>query len=412
MANLQRGASAPPCYHKYMRILLFSGKGGVGKTSLAAATGVQLARLGYRTLVMSVDPAHSLADSFDLETSLFHEKTGDPYPIADKLAIHEVNIQKEIKRHWREISAYVISVLRTTGISDVEAEELAILPGMEELSAMMWVNQFRREQRYDVIVLDCAPTAESMRFVSMPTTLDWYMKHIFPFQRTVLKAVRPLANRVSPVELPPDSYFANIQNLFGKLEGIDDLLENPRTTSVRLVTNPEKMVLRETQRAFVYFSLHGLTVDGIIVNRVLPEAIKDSFFAEWRESQQRVLAEIDAYFSPVPVKHVPLFTHEVLGAERLQELARALYADDEDPAAVTRTEAPYSFTKRDGHYEVQLQLPFAMKGEVGLFKKGDELVVQIGTLRRHIGLPTSMAALTPAHAKLENKVLTVEMREN
>ncbi|MGA3079151.1 MAG: ArsA family ATPase [Bryobacteraceae bacterium] len=395
-----------------MRILLFSGKGGVGKTSLAAATGVQLARLGYRTLVMSVDPAHSLADSFDLETSLFHEKTGDPYPISDKLAIHEVNIQKEIKRHWREISAYVISVLRTTGISDVEAEELAILPGMEELSAMMWVNQFRREQRYDVIVLDCAPTAESMRFVSMPTTLDWYMKHIFPFQRTVLKAVRPLANRVSPVELPTDSYFANIQDLFGKLDGIGDLLENPRITSVRLVTNPEKMVLRETQRAFVYFSLHGLTVDGIIVNRVLPETIKDSFFAEWRESQQRVLAEIDAYFAPVPVRHVPLFTHEVLGAERLQDLARALYADDEDPAVVTRTEAPYSFTKRDGHFEVQLQLPFAMKGEVGLFKKGDELVVQIGTLRRHIGLPTSMAALTPAHAKLENKVLTVEMREN
>ncbi len=289
-----------------MRILLFSGKGGVGKTSLAAATGVQLAQLGYRTLVMSVDPAHSLADSFDLETSLFHEKTGDPYPISDKLAIHEVNIQKEIKRHWREISAYVISVLRTTGISDVEAEELAILPGMEELSAMMWVNQFRREQRYDVIVLDCAPTAESMRFVSMPTTLDWYMKHIFPFQRTVLKAVRPLANRVSPVELPTDSYFANIQDLFGKLDGIDELLENPRTTSVRLVTNPEKMVLRETQRAFVYFSLHGLTVDGIIVNRVLPEAITDSFFSEWRESQRRVLQEIDAYFAPVPVQHVPL----------------------------------------------------------------------------------------------------------
>ena len=395
-----------------MRILLFSGKGGVGKTSLAAATGLQLAELGHRTLVMSVDPAHSLADSFDLETSLFHNKTGDPYQIYEKLAIHEVNIQREIKRHWREISAYVISVLRTTGISDVEAEELAILPGMEELSAMMYVNQFRREQRYDVIVLDCAPTAESMRFVSMPTTLDWYMKHIFPFQRTVLKAVRPLANRVSPVELPPDTYFGNIQDLFGKLDGIDTLLEDPRITSVRLVTNPEKMVLRETQRAFVYFSLHGLTVDGIIVNRVLPEAITDSFFAEWRESQQRVLAEIDAYFSPVPVRRVPLFTHEVLGAERLQELARALYADDEDPAAVTRTEAPYVFTKRDGHYEVQLQLPFAVKGEVGLFKKGDELVVQIGTLRRHIGLPTSMAALTPAHAKLENKVLTVEMREN
>jgi arsenite/tail-anchored protein-transporting ATPase len=394
-----------------MRILLFSGKGGVGKTSIAAATGLHLSRLGYRTLVMSVDPAHSLADAFDLETGLFQSKTNDPYPINDKLSIHEVNIQKEIKRHWREISTYVVSVLRTTGISDVEAEELAILPGMEELSAMMWVNQFRREQRYDIIVLDCAPTAESMRFVSMPTTLDWYMKHIFPFQRTVLKAVRPLANRVSPVELPTDSYFANIQDLFGKLEGIDELLEDPRITSVRLVTNPEKMVLRETQRAFVYFSLHGLTVDSVIVNRVLPERVTDAFFTEWRESQQRILGEIDAYFSPVPVKRVPLFTHEVLGAERLNELATALYGETEDPAAVTRTEAPYTFAKRNEHYEVRLMLPFAVKGEVGLFKKGDELVVQIGTLRRHIGLPTSMAALSPGRAKLENKVLTVEMRE-
>jgi arsenite-transporting ATPase len=395
-----------------MRILLFSGKGGVGKTSLAAATGLELSRLGYRTLVMSVDPAHSLADAFELETTLFHGKTGDPYPIDQKLAIHEVNIQKEIKRHWREISAYVISVLRTTGINDVEAEELAILPGMEELSALMYVNQFRRENRYDAIVLDCAPTAESMRFVSMPTTLEWYMKHIFPFQRGLLKAVRPLANRVSPVELPTDNYFANIKDLFGRLDGIGELMEDPKVTSVRLVTNPERMVLRETQRAFVYFSLHGLTVDGVIVNRVLPAEVTDQYFQEWRVSQAKVLEEIDRYFAPVPVKRVPLFTHEVLGRERLQELARSLYDGKEDPAAVTRTTAPYTFTKSDqGGYEVQLKLPFAAKGEIGLFKKGDELVVEIGTLRRHIGLPTSMAGLSPGRAKLENKILTVEMKE-
>ena len=395
-----------------MRILLFSGKGGVGKTSLAAATGLELSRLGYRTLVMSVDPAHSLADAFDLEASLFHGKTGDPYPIDERLAIHEVNIQKEIKRHWREISSYVISVLRTTGISDVEAEELAILPGMEELSAMMYVNQFRREERYDVIVLDCAPTAESMRFVSMPTTLEWYMKHIFPFQRGLLKAVRPIAKPFAPFELPTDNYFANIQDLFGKLDGIGDLLEDPRITSVRLVTNPERMVLRETQRAFVYVSLHGLAVDGVIVNRVLPNTVTDAYFKEWRLSQARILEEIEAYFAPVSVKRVPLFTHEVLGPERLNELARALYTEKDDPAAVTRTEAPFTFAKCDGYYEVRLQLPFAVKGEVGLFKKGDELVIEVGTLRRHIGLPTSMAGLSPSRAKLENRVLTVEMKES
>jgi arsenite/tail-anchored protein-transporting ATPase len=393
-----------------MRILLFSGKGGVGKTSLAAATGVRLAELNYRTLVMSIDPAHSLADSFDLGTDLFHAQTSDPLAISDRLSIFELNIQKEIKRHWQEISSYVTSVLRTTGISGVEAEELAILPGMEELSAMMYINEYRREQRYDVIVLDAAPTAESLRFISMPTTLDWYMKHIFPFQRNLLKAVRPIANRVAPFELPTDSYFANIRKLFERLEGVDDLMGDPYTTSVRLVTNPEKMVLRETQRAFVYFSLHGLTVDTVIANRLLPAEVTDSWFSEWHMSQEKLLKEIEEYFAPVPVRRVPLFAHEVLGKQRLQELAEVLY-HDLDPAAVVRTEKPYSFEKTDGIHEIRLLLPFAAKGEVALFKKGDELVIEIGTLRRHIGLPRSMATMVPSRAKLDNHVLRVEMKE-
>jgi len=286
---------------------MFTGKGGVGKTSLAAATGMKLAELGHRTLIMSIDPAHSLADCFDLDNDLFRAQTSDPLAVSEQLSIFELNIQKEIKRHWQEISSYVSAVLRTTGISGVEAEELAILPGMEELSAMMYINQYRRENRYDVIVLDAAPTAESLRFISMPTTLDWYMKHIFPFQRNLLKAVRPIANRVAPFELPTDSYFVNIRELFEKLDGIDEIMGNPQITSVRLVTNPEKMVLRETQRAFVYFSLHGLTVDSIIVNRVLPAEVRDVWFNDWHMSQENVLREIEEYFAPVPVKRVPLF---------------------------------------------------------------------------------------------------------
>ena len=394
-----------------MRILLFSGKGGVGKTSLASATGLHLSKLGYRTLIMSVDPAHSLADSFDIENSLFHGSTGDPFEVSPNLSLHEVNIQVEIKRHWKEISLYLTSVLRTSGLSSVEAEELAILPGMEELSAMMYINQHRRSNAYDVIVLDCAPTAESLRFISMPTTLDWYMKHVFPWQRKILKAVRPLANRVSPVEMPSESYFDNLKSLAGRVEGIAELLEDPQITSVRLVTNAEKMVLKETQRAFVYFSLHGLTVDSILVNRVLPEAVQDIWFQEWRASQAKVLEEIDSYFAPVDIRRVPLFTHEVLGAAGLAEVARNLFREGEDPSAVTRTEPPYTFFKEEGRHEVRLRLPFAVKGDVGLFKKNDELVVQIGTLRRHIGLPVSMAALTPGKARLENQMLTVEMKE-
>ena len=394
-----------------MRILLFSGKGGVGKTSLAAATGVRLAELGYRTLVMSVDPAHSLADSFDLEAGLFDAKTSDPCRIADRLWIHEVNVQKEIKRHWQRIWAYISSLLRTSGLNEVEAEEMAIFPGMEELSALLYVNEWHREKRYDVIVLDCAPTAESLRFVSMPTTLKWYMQHVFPMQRGILKAVRPVANRVAPFELPPDSYFANVKELFGKIEGIDELMENPAITSVRLVTNAEKMVVRETQRAFVYFSLHGLTVDQLLVNRVLPDGVKDGFFREWRAAQERFLKEIESYFEPVPVRRVALFPHEVVGYDRIKALARSLFGRDEDPAAVTRTERPYAFHKRDGRYEVRLQAPFADKGEVGLFKKGGELVIEVGSVRRHIGLPTSMSELSPVRARLDGGTLVVELQE-
>ena len=394
-----------------MRILLFSGKGGVGKTSLAAATGVRLSQLGYRTLVMSVDPAHSLGDAFDLTGELFHGRTSDPLPINEHLAIQEVNIQAEIKRHWREIASYIVGVLRTTGVGDVQAQELAILPGMEELSALMYVNQYRRENTYDIVVLDCAPTAESIRFISMPTTLDWYMKHVFSFQRSLLKAVRPIAARLAPVDLPPDSYFGNVADLFGKLQGIEEALEDPTITSARLVTNAEQMVLRETQRAFVYFSLHGLTVDTIIANRVLPEAVQDVFFKDWIESQRLTLKEMEDYFAPVPVKRVPLFPREVLSVGRLEELASNLYSNGEDPAAPLSTQKPYTFAQVDGRYEVRLHVPFAAKGEISLFKKGDELVVEIGSLRRHIGLPTTMAALAPARARLDNGVLTVELKE-
>lgn len=392
-----------------MRILLYSGKGGVGKTSVAAATGVRLAELGRRTLVMSVDPAHSLADSFDLGGGLFHGKTSEPREVAERLFIQEVNINYEIKHHWADISAYISSFLKTTGLSGIEADELAIFPGMEELSAMMYVNQFRRSRDFEVMILDCAPTAESLRFVSLPTTLDWYMKHIFRFQRTFLKAVRPLANRVAPAELPPDRYFANIQQLFDSIQGVDEVLEDANTTSIRLVTNPEKMVLRETQRAFVYFSLHGLTVDGIIVNRLMPTDVTGEFFDGWRQSQSAILKEMETYFSPVPLRQVPLFQKEIVGYEQLRRLAGALYGPDEDPSQVTRIAAPYEFVREADRYEVRLELPFAEKGEIGVFKKDDELVIEIGTVRRHVGLPTTMTSLRPSRARLEGRKLSVEM---
>jgi arsenite-transporting ATPase len=395
-----------------VRILLYSGKGGVGKTSVAGATAVHLAESGKPTLIMSVDPAHSLADSFDFESALFHGGTSEPVQVADRLHLQEVNINHEMKRHWTDISAYITSLLQTTGMTGVEADEMAIFPGMEEMSAMMYVNQYRKSGEFDVIVLDCAPTAESLRFISLPATLDWYMKHVFGFQRSLLKAARPVLNRLSPVEMPPDSYFRNVQDLFSKIEGIDTILEDPQLTSVRLVTNAEKMVLRETQRAFVYFTLHGLTVDQIVVNRLLPASVEDTFFAGWRESQRKTLNEIIHYFDPVPTKTVPLFQQEVLGYDRLKYMARQLYPDHEDPSLVTRDTPPFSFVRAADHYEVRLQMPFAVKGEVALFKKHDELVIEVGTIRRHIGLPTTMTSLVPVKAQLIERMLVVEMKES
>jgi arsenite/tail-anchored protein-transporting ATPase len=227
----------------------------------------------------------------------------------------------------------------------------------------------------------------------------------------MLKAVRPLANKLAPVELPPDSYFRNVQELFYKIEGIDQVLEDPEMTSVRLVTNAEKMVLRETQRAFVYFTLHGLTVDTIVANRLFPSTVSDPFFQQWQASQRRTLEEIVSYFAPVPVRQVPLFSSEVVGHERLREMAGTLYGPAEDPSLVSRRNPPFSFAHEAGQdYQVRLELPFAEKGEVKVFKKGEELVIEVGTIRRHVGLPTTMAALEPTRARLSERMLVVEMR--
>jgi arsenite/tail-anchored protein-transporting ATPase len=396
---------------KLMRILFFSGKGGVGKTSLSAATGARLAQLGYRTLVMSVDPAHSLTDAFDLRGGLFDSKTADPFKVADRLWIHEINIQQEIKRNWHRIWTYVSSLLCNSGMSEVEAEEMATFPGMGELSALLYIKEWHADKRYDVVVLDCAPTAESLRFVSLPTIMKWYLAQVAPMQRGLVKVIRPIAKLVAPFELPPDSYFSGVEDLFMRLEGIDQLLQNPKVTSVRLITNAEKMVVRETQRAFVYFSVCGLTVDQVVANRVLPEDIEDPFFKDWRRTQTKFLKDMEAYFDPVPLRTVPLFRHEILGLERIRELARELFHGDEDPAAVTRTERPYAFAKRDGVYEVRVRAPFAAKAEIEVFKKGEQLVVQVGNVRRHIGLPTSMAGLSPARARLDDSTLVVELKE-
>ena len=256
-----------------MRIIFFAGKGGVGKTSVAAATGIRTAEMGQKTIIMSLDVAHSLSDIFDLDRDLLDQNRGRPFNVNKNLWIQELDISEEMERNWGDIHRYLSTLFKTTGLDTILAEELAILPGMEEISLLLYINSYARKKKYDVIILDCAPTGESLRFISIPTTLEWYMKKIFKVEKRILKVARPVAKKVYDLPLPGDDYFDAIEYLFERLRGVEQLLADPEITSVRLVTNPEKIVLKETQRAFMYFCLYKMNIDGIIVNRILPDAV-------------------------------------------------------------------------------------------------------------------------------------------
>lgn len=389
-----------------LRIIFFAGKGGVGKTSVAAATGIKSAEMGRRTLVMSLDVAHSLSDIFDLDKGLLDQNKGRPFPVRDNLWIQELDIQEEIEQNWGEIHRYFSTLLNTTGLDQILAEELAILPGMEEVSLLLHINGYARTGAYDVLILDCAPTGESLRFISIPTALEWYMKKIFKMEKALAKYVGPIARKIYNVPIPGDDYFDAIADLFERLRGVDQLLSDPQTTTVRLITNPEKVVMKETQRAFMYFSLYKMNIDGIIMNRILPDDVTDVYFKRWRESQKANLERAEEVFSPVPIFHVPLFKDEVLGYDRLQRLAERIYAG-RDPLDRFFEGSPYNLSKENGRYRLVLRLPFISTDNIDLHKISDELVIRVGSIKRHVLLPRHVAASRSVTAKMDGDSLNI-----
>lgn len=390
-----------------MRIIFYTGKGGVGKTTIAAATGMKLAQLGYRTIVISLDVAHSLRDAFDSDAAAHTLiQTEKQMPVAENLWIQEINVQEAIAEYWDEVYNYIRSLLNRSGLETLVAEEIAVFPGMEEICALLYINQYVREKTYDVIILDCAPTGESLRFVSIPTTLEWYMNRIFKLERNLAKVAGPIIERVSNVPLPRDTYFQNIQDLFDKLEGIDGVLTDPTITTVRLVTNPEKIVIKETQRAFMYFCLYGLCIDAVIINRIFPEGVDTDYFEIWKQTQQHYIQEASHYFSDVPIWKVNLFSDEIIGKAGLQKLADSLYIDI-DPAERFSERRPYQFQERNGTYQLTMRLPFLTKKEIELTKHGDELIVTIGGFKRHVALPRTLANRRTTGAKLSGEQLVI-----
>lgn len=388
------------------RIIIFSGKGGVGKTTVAAATALRCAERGLKTIVLSVDIAHSLSDGFNLELDLHDRNLGKPRPVRPNLWLQEVDIQEELDNHWGEVSKYLAALLGSSGMTEVLADELAIIPGMEDVISLLYINQYYREKTYDVIVIDCAPTGESLRFISMPSTLEWYINRVFSLERNLMKVARPLVKRLTDIPVPEDSYFASLKDLFLKLEGVDQILLDREITSVRLVTNAEKMVVRETQRAFMYFCLYGLVVDAVVVNRLFPDTLQDDYFSDWLTTQRRALNQIDEIFDPIPVRRVNILRDEVVGLDRLSEVASLVYGDA-DPSQLFHKDTLYEVEQQDGEYVLKMRLPFVTKQYVDLFKEEGDLVVRIGSFKRHVFLPRVLMNRKPAKATLEDNMLSI-----
>lgn len=368
-----------------MRIVLFSGKGGVGKTTTAAATAVRAADDGLSVLALSTDPAHSLADAFDVDL-------GDaPEPILGDLWGVQIDAQARLEQNWAEIQQYLMGLMDSSGVSSLEAEELTVLPGMDELFALADIKDYADSGEFDLIVVDCAPTAETIRLLSLPDALSWGMERFFPTSRRIARLARPVWNRLPNLpQIADDEVFDLVEDLYARLEGVRDLLSDAAVSSIRLVMNAERMVIAEAQRMYTYLSLFGYRVDAAVVNRLIPEEVTDPYFAEWKRTQAAYLEEIGATFSPLAVMRSRLFETEVRGIDRLRSYAGELYCDV-DPLALVDTDDPMKVYSEGSDYVVSILLPFANRDEVDLVRKEDQLFVTVGPYKRIMLLPQSLA---------------------
>ena len=382
------------------RILLYTGKGGVGKTSIAAATALACARRGYRTIVFSTDIAHSLGD-------VFGEELGpQPREIAPNLWGQESDVFYNVARYWGQIQEYAASVLRWRGLDEVLAEEMTVLPGMDEVGSLLWIAEHHDSGDYDVIVVDAAPTGETLRLLSLPEAGKWWMEKIEPIGRRLTKLTGPLIQRVVGMPMPGDDVFNAGEELFRRLEHMHDLLVDGDRTSVRVVLTLEQVVIKEAQRSFTYFHLYGYPTDLVIANRVLPDAVGWNYFKGWYERQQKYAPMVEQAFAPIPILRAPWLDREVIGLDVLAELGQALYGDA-DPSMTFYRGRPYTVARDDGEFILSVDLPFAAKEEIALTRHGDELVIDLGTWRRNLVLPRILIDATTLGAKFDEHILKI-----
>ncbi|TMF25692.1 MAG: ArsA family ATPase [Chloroflexi bacterium] len=383
-----------------MRVVLFTGKGGVGKTSVAAATAVRCAAAGYRTVVMSTDPAHSLGDSFDIE--LGSEAT----QVGKNLLAHEVSSLHEMQRHWAKLHEYAVEVFSTQGLDEVLADEVANPPGMDEVASLMWIKHYAQRAEHDVLIVDCAPTGETLQLLTFPDAAKWWLDKIYPWSRRAMRVARPVLQPMMNMPLPSDEVYASLKDLLLDLDGMRKVLTDPEITTVRIVLNLEKMVVKEAKRAYTYLSLFGYVTDAVIVNRLLPRDLHDELFQKWQRIHHRYQAEVEQSFSGIPIFNVPLFDREVVGETMLARMAQAIYGD-EDPSRRFATSNPQRIDKEGSDYVLALKVPFVDKSAVDLSRHNGDLYVTVGNYRREITLPRVLARRETAGASIEDGELRV-----
>jgi arsenite/tail-anchored protein-transporting ATPase len=367
-----------------MRILLFTGKGGVGKTSVAAATALASASAGQRTLILSTDPAHSLADSFAVSLGAM------PTSIATDLFGLQLDAQERMEESWDEIQRWLIEVFNWAGVDAIEAEELAVVPGLDEVFALGDIKTYAESGEWDTLVVDCAPTAETIRLLSLPDILSWYMERVFPAGRRMNRMLGPVLSRVTNLPVAGDDVFGAGKRFYDRLDGVKEILSDRERTSIRLVVNPERMVIAEARRTFTYLSLFGYRVDAVVANRLLPDEVTDPWFDRWRDAQTEHLATIEEAFAPLPVLRARLADDEVVGVERLRRFAKEVYRGV-DPLAVLHDQEPLRVAKRGpDDYRLTLELPFAEHDDLDVGRRQDELIVRVGPYRRALLLPDSL----------------------
>jgi len=387
-----------------VRVLLFTGKGGVGKSTLAAGTAALCAAEGLRTLVLSTDAAHSLADAFGVPVG------SEPTEVTEHLYVQQVDAQLRFQQSWAEIQGYLLSVLDVAGVDPVAAEELTVIPGVEEVLALLELRLHARSGRWDVIVVDCAPTAETLRLLALPEALGWYMQRVFPVERRVVRALRPVLSRAAGVPMPEDDVFVAVERLHAELEEVRALLVGP-DASVRLVLTPEQVVLAEARRSYTTLSLFGYRVDGVVANRIFPSDGADDWRVGWVVAQDSVLAQVTESFAGLPVWTSVYRPSEPVGVDALRQLAAEVY-DGSDPLLLPTGPGPFRIARTSSGTVLRLSLPLVSRAEVDLARNGDELVVTVGSYRRLLTLPAGLARHRVAAARVEDGELRVRFEES